>query len=74
MSADEVDELLAAQGGVCAICRRRPDRDASLHVDHCHATGRIRGILCLNCNQAIGKLGEDPELFRRAAEYLAGTG
>ena len=73
LSADDVDAMLAAQGGVCAICLRRPDREASLHVDHCHSTGRIRGVLCLNCNQGIGKLGEDPETFRRAAEYLSGS-
>lgn len=73
ISADEFDAMLEAQGGVCAICRQRPEREASLHVDHCHRTGRIRGILCVNCNQGIGKLGEDPELFRRAAEYLSGS-
>jgi hypothetical protein len=73
ISADDVDAMLEAQGGGCAICGERPARLASLHVDHCHVTGRIRGLLCLNCNQGIGKLGEDPERLRRAAEYLAGT-
>ena len=73
LSADDVDAMLEAQGGGCAICGVRPERLASLHVDHCHDSGRIRGLLCLNCNQGIGKLGEDPELLRRAAEYLAGS-
>ena len=73
ISADDVDAMLEAQGGGCAICGERPARLASVHVDHCHDTGRIRGLLCLNCNQGIGKLGEDPERLRRAAEYLAAT-
>jgi hypothetical protein len=73
LSADDVDAMLEAQGGGCAICGVRPERLASLHVDHCHGSGRIRGLLCLNCNQGIGKLGEDPERLRRAAEYLTRT-
>ena len=73
ISADDVDAMLEAQGGGCAICGERPERLASLHVDHCHDSGRIRGLLCLNCNQGIGKLGEDPERLRRAADYFAGT-
>jgi hypothetical protein len=71
ISADDFDAMLEAQGGGCAICGERPDREASLHVDHCHDTGRIRGILCLNCNQGLGKFDHDPELLQRAADYLA---
>ncbi len=73
LSADEVDAMLAAQGGGCAICSEKPEREASMHVDHCHVTGRIRGLLCLNCNQGIGKFGEDPLRLQRAADYLAGS-
>ena len=70
MSADEVDVMIEAQGGVCAICEERPDVEARLHVDHEHATGRIRGVLCSRCNHAVGLLREDPDLFARAAAYL----
>lgn len=70
ISADGFDALLAAQGGGCAICGRRPERDASLHLDHCHDTGRIRGILCLSCNQALGHFHDDPALLEAAARYL----
>lgn len=70
MSADDVDAMLAAQGGACAICGTRPEREASLHVDHEHGSGRVRGILCLNCNQGIGKFGDDPAVLERAVEYL----
>jgi len=70
VSADEFDALLEAQGGGCAICGTRPERAASLHLDHCHETGAIRGILCLSCNQALGKFREDPALLEKAARYL----
>lgn len=42
-----------------------------MHVDHCHKTKRIRGVLCGNCNTAIGKLGENPAVLAAAIAYLA---
>jgi hypothetical protein len=71
LTADEVDDLLEAQGGGCAICGARPERLASLHLDHDHATGAIRGFLCIDCNHGLGKLRDDPTLLRRAADYVA---
>ncbi|HET9609909.1 MAG TPA: endonuclease VII domain-containing protein, partial [Acidimicrobiales bacterium] len=67
ISADDVDALLEAQGGGCAICGERPARVASLHLDHCHETGAVRGILCLSCNQGLGKFRDDPGLLDAAA-------
>ncbi|MET8815719.1 endonuclease VII domain-containing protein [Streptomyces sp. NPDC004549] len=64
----ERDAMIAAQHGLCIICLAAP----AAHVDHCHKTGRVRGVLCFNCNSAIGKLGDDPEAVRRAAAYLEG--
>ena len=70
----EYDALMHAQGGVCAVCRKaaagRHSRDVRLVVDHCHETGVTRGLLCNNCNRAIGLLGDDPILLRRAITYL----
>lgn len=67
VSTETVEGLVAAQGGVCAICRQ-----AEPHcVDHCHATGRIRGMLCKACNAGLGLLRDDPTLMRAAAKYLA---
>ena len=66
----EYDAILEAQGGGCAICGRSPGRKR-LPVDHNHETGEIRGLLCLACNRAVGLLGDDPDLARRAAEYLS---
>lgn len=66
-------EILASQGGVCAVCGG-PERMAdgrAMPVDHCHRTGKVRGILCSHCNRAIGLLGDDPETLIRASAYLA---
>jgi hypothetical protein len=65
----ERDEMIASQVGLCVICLKAP----AVHVDHCHETGRVRGVLCFNCNSAIGKLGDDPDAVRRAAAYLEGS-
>lgn len=71
ISIEEYDAILASQGGVCAICLQPPDRGRiRAHVDHDHATNRVRGILCGPCNQAIGLLKESVESIQRAADYL----
>lgn len=63
--------MLAAQGECCAICgRHQSSFKKRLCVDHCHRTSVVRGLLCMHCNHAIGKLGDDPSTLRRAADYL----
>jgi hypothetical protein len=60
------ENLAESQGRRCAICRA-----SSLEcVDHCHATGRIRGLLCRRCNAALGQFRDDPKRLREAAIYL----
>lgn len=68
ISLDEVEALVAAQGGRCAICNEVPR--GVLCVDHCHRNGRVRGLLCRKCNMGIGLLRDDPELLAQAAAYL----
>jgi len=71
MTLAEYDQLFAAQGGVCAICKRPPTRGRNtLDVDHCHDTGRVRGLLCSHCNRCIGLMANDPSRLRGAADYL----
>ncbi len=65
----ERDAMVGSRRGLCVICLNAP----AVHVDHCHKTGRVRGVLCFNCNSAIGKLGDDPDAVRRAAAYLEGN-
>lgn len=69
--AEGYDKLLAQQGEVCAICRKPCRTGRELAVDHCHGTGKGRGLLCFHCNTGIGKLNDDPELLKRAVVYLA---
>jgi Autographiviridae endonuclease VII len=70
ITADDVDALIEKQCGKCAICEGVPARAEGWHVDHDHATSRIRGVLCQRCNHGIGLLDEDPARLRAAAEYL----
>ena len=69
LTVDEYDDLLTAQNGVCAICGGEPGARRH-HVDHDHVTGKIRGLLCTNCNQGIGRLKDDPNVVLAAAMYL----
>lgn len=69
---EEYDALLKMQGGVCALCGR-PPKTRSLAVDHDHSTGVVRGLLCLPCNTALGKLGDSIETLERAIDYLRGA-
>lgn len=67
----DYDAILASQGSGCRICKTaRLPAGYKLALDHCHATGKIRGILCSNCNMALGMMRDSPELLRAAAEYL----
>jgi hypothetical protein len=65
----DVAELLAEQGGVCAICGAADPE----HVDHDHETGYIRGILCFNCNGGLGQFRDDVDYLTNAIDYLRGT-
>jgi hypothetical protein len=63
--------LLTAQDCRCAICQFWPDFPLSeLCIDHCHANGHVRGLLCTRCNTGIGQFGNDPARLRAAAAYL----
>lgn len=68
------DELVEQQGGRCAICQQIPTPTArtqiALFVDHCHATDKVRGLLCHNCNCAIGHMKDDIKRLRAAIAYL----
>jgi len=61
--------MLVSQNGVCAICGNPPS-DRGLAVDHCHATNKVRGLLCFTCNVALGCLRDDLDLLASASSYL----
>lgn len=67
----EYDELLSQQDNSCAICQNSAiDNGKRLAVDHCHVTGKVRGLLCHKCNNAIGLLYDSSKVLFRAFEYL----
>jgi hypothetical protein len=68
ISPAEYDALLEKQGGACAICRKRSK--GRLCVDHCHVTGMVRGLLCNECNGALGYLKDDQASLVAALAYL----
>ena len=68
----DYDRLLIQQDSACAICKLIPKR-RRLDVDHCHDTGRVRGLLCETCNKALGQFEDNPELLRAAIQYLQPT-
>jgi hypothetical protein len=72
ISPADYEAMLEAQGGGCAVCGRPPREGSSLHVDHDHATGEVRGLLCFRCNGGLGQFGDDPERLRIAMDYLNG--
>jgi hypothetical protein len=73
MSIEDRNLLLMQQQFLCAACRIRLKSDApnSIHIDHCHDTKRVRGILCSDCNISLGRMKEDPDRIAGLAAYAA---
>lgn len=80
ITVDQYEAILKRQGGVCAICKSRssysrnyktvsPEK-AKFSVDHCHTTGKVRGLLCSKCNRALGLINDNIESVFRMADYL----
>ena len=68
MTPEELSEFLLSTDGVCTICGRHPNN--WLVVDHCHKTGKVRGVLCEKCNQALGLMDDNAEYLESAIAYL----
>lgn len=61
---------LLAEYPACAICGRSWESGIRPNIDHCHTSGKLRGVLCVSCNSALGLLRDSPDSARRAAAYL----
>ena len=77
ITLDDYDNLLNGQNGVCAICKKKEtlkqkgkDMPQDLAVDHCHSTGKVRGLLCRKCNTGLGNFHDSPETMLKAIDYL----
>lgn len=66
LSPESFNELMKKQSGVCAICKKRETQ----HIDHCHGSGKVRGLLCHHCNVGLGHFQDSQELLLAAIEYL----
>lgn len=75
LTIEDFYAMLAAQKGKCAICNKkfhieRADRLGKIHIDHCHALGHVRGLLCRGCNVGLGFFKEDRLALKNAIKYL----
>jgi hypothetical protein len=81
ITLEQYNEMLNGQNNVCAICRKpetkvfkKTGKINDLAVDHCHSSGKIRGLLCWRCNTAIGRFEDSTDLLQNAIEYLKNRG
>lgn len=72
LTPDAYREMHEKQDGKCAICNEVPNTKRLLHVDHCHKTNVVRGLLCSGCNTAIGLMKENIQALLSAVKYLGG--
>lgn len=74
LSLDGYNQMLTAQGGLCKLCKMPPQGNGKtakiLHVDHNHETGKVRALLCMQCNRALGMFSDNAEMLISAAMYL----
>lgn len=73
MSVEEGEVMFKAQGSACAICRTQDNNGRRWHTDHCHTSGRVRGILCNHCNLMLGHARDNPTTLIAAAKYLCNS-
>jgi len=72
ITPEQYDEMFAAQGGLCKICKadKPGGRTKLFFIDHCHKTKKVRGLLCMRCNTGLGLFMDNPEFLGQAIKYL----
>jgi Recombination endonuclease VII len=70
ISIAEKEQLLISQNNCCGICKQSFSNSKATHVDHCHITKKVRGILCSNCNTMLGLSKDNQEILQNAINYL----
>ncbi len=72
ITVEDYDRLLQSQANSCAVCKTATSgvKSNAFYVDHCHKTGKVRGLLCSKCNSGIGMLGDTAAAVQSAADYL----
>jgi len=69
LTKSDFDKMMKFQGGVCAISKI-PPKNFRLNIDHCHKSGKIRGLLSMSMNRGLAYFNDNPKLLRAAADYL----
>jgi hypothetical protein len=71
ITLEQYEETLLKQGNKCAVCvSDKPGGRGNFHADHCHKTGKFRGLLCQKCNMALGMMNDDINILLKFVEYL----
>lgn len=70
LSRGQLDELIIRSMGRCDCCGILDERGEVLNIEHCHVTGRVRGMLCVNCNHSLGRIGDREEVLLAMLDYL----
>jgi hypothetical protein len=70
ISIAEKEQLLIIQNNCCGICKQAFSNSKATHIDHCHITSKVRGILCSNCNTMLGLAKDNQEILQNAINYL----
>lgn len=70
ISIEDYNALLDKQKHCCAICNRNKPTGKNWHIDHCHTTGKVRGLLCSKCNQGLGLFDDKQENLMKAIQYI----
>jgi len=73
LSIEEYETLIESQNNSCKVCgtHAKNNLKGKLYIDHCHTTGKVRGLLCMKCNSALGLLNDDKELIQNLLDYLS---
>lgn len=77
LTLDDYNRMFAEQGGACAVCKTKEPKGRGVTrrfaVDHCHTTGKVRGLLCHHCNAALGMVNDNIEILEKLIDYLKGS-
>ena len=73
LSIEEYETLIESQNNSCKVCGTHAKNNikGKLYIDHCHTTGKVRGLLCMKCNSALGLLNDDKTLVQKLIDYLS---
>ncbi len=70
LTETKYNKIFTDQSGICAVCKSTFKSSKHTHIDHCHKTGKVRGILCHNCNRALGAVGDSSDILLALISYL----